>query len=92
MPRQTCGEILRRYAPQNDTPQNHSDVVLEQYRPGLVSDYEHVGSFYLYSGLHLNEERKKVGWDERSVSGRDATTEKTVCLLAQMKTVVDTRH
>jgi len=28
MPRQTCSEILRRFAPQNDTPQNHSDAVL----------------------------------------------------------------
>jgi len=24
-----------------------------------------------YSGLHLNEKRKKVGWSKRSVSGRD---------------------
>lgn len=28
MPRQTGDEILRRCAPQNDTPQNHSDAVL----------------------------------------------------------------
>jgi hypothetical protein len=29
MQRQTCGEILRRFAPQNDTLQNHSDAVLD---------------------------------------------------------------
>ena len=26
---------------------------------------------FIYSGLHLNEERKKVGWNKRNVSGID---------------------
>ena len=52
----------------------------------------------IYSGLHLNEERKKVGRNKRNVSGMDARAgkglrsypglRKPVCLLAQMKTAV----
>ena len=50
------------------------------------------------SGLHLNEESKKVGWNKRSVSGLDARVEngqraypglrQPVCPLVQMKTAV----
>ena len=36
---QTYGEILRRGAPQHDTPQNHSDAVLAASLPSLARSH-----------------------------------------------------
>jgi hypothetical protein len=51
--RTSAHEILRRSAPQNDTPRHYLDRVL------------------VYCASNLNEERKKVGRNKRSVSGID---------------------
>jgi len=53
---QTCGEILRRCAPQNDTPQDHSDAVLALHeilhlRPALAQNDNppqiHLGGWHM---------------------------------------------